>query len=69
MPANIGPKHDGHAVDVNAEAQYSHRAADALGAGAPHAGQLSDETMVLPSDERRAAYDDKPHSRLRRGDI
>jgi hypothetical protein len=50
MPPNIGPKHDGHAVTVSADPQYSQRADIALGAGAPHAGQFSDETIRAVGD-------------------
>jgi hypothetical protein len=45
MPANIGPKHAGHAMAVSAEPQYSQRAESAVGAGAPQEGQFSDETI------------------------
>ena len=45
MPANMTPKHDGHETVVSAEPQYSQRAGSALGAGAPHEGQLSENGM------------------------
>src|SRR5512133_481709 len=45
MPANIVPKHDGHATVVSVEPQYSQRVASAPCAGAPHVGQLREEAM------------------------
>jgi hypothetical protein len=46
MPANIAPKHDGHAVVVNVDPQYSQRDADGPAAGAPHVGQFSEAGMA-----------------------
>jgi hypothetical protein len=45
IPANMTPRHLGHETLVSPEPQYSQRAASALGAAAPQAGQLSEKAM------------------------
>ena len=53
IPANIAPKHDGHATLASADPQYSQLAAPAL-AGAPQFGHIRDAVMVQRRLQLRA---------------